>query len=106
MEREDYFFGEYETQSYKKVYALIIYDIIDNKKRTKLAKELLAYGDRVQKSGFEINVSERKFNKLLQIIPKYCGEHDSIRVYRITGKNLVYKWGVDMENEQEDVIIV
>ena len=39
-------------------------------------------------------------------IQNYCSECDSIRIYRITGKNLVYKWGVDKSSEQEDVIII
>ena len=29
-----------------------------------------------------------------------------IRVYRISGKNLVYKWGTDKTPEQEDVIVI
>jgi len=96
----------YEVARNKKVYALIIYDIVDNKKRTKFSNLLLGYGDRVQKSGFEIKVSERKFEQLLKEIPMYCDTCDSIRVYRISGKNLVYKWGTDKTPEQEDVIVI
>ncbi len=106
MEREDYFFGEYQENDSKKVYALIIYDIADNKTRTKFAKFLMGYGDRIQKSGFEVTISEKKFEKLLREIPKYCSSIDSIRVYRITGKNLVYKWGIDETSYEEDLIII
>ena len=51
---EDYFFETLsEDSKEKKVYVLIIYDIIENKKRTKLAKFLQGYGFRIQKSAFE-----------------------------------------------------
>ena len=51
---EDYFFETpSEDSKEKKVYVLIIYDIIENKKRTKLAKFLQGYGFRIQKSAFE-----------------------------------------------------
>ncbi len=106
MEREDYFFGETQDTDVKKVYALIIYDIVDNKARNKFAKFLLGYGNRIQKSGFEISVSEKKFDKILREIPKYCGSVDSIRVYRIAGQNLVYKWGVDDSILQDDLIFL
>lgn len=88
------------------VYALVIYDIVDNKTRVKFAKFLQGYGNRIQKSGFEVVVSEKKFDKLLSEISKYCSSKDSIRVYRITGQNLVYKWGTDNSMEQDDLIII
>ena len=72
----------------------------------KFAKYLLGYGNRVQKSGFEVSVSEKKFEKLLNEIPRYCSSVDSIRVYRITGQNLVYKCGVDDNCFQEDLIFL
>lgn len=107
MEREDYFFGEALLKGKKKVYALVIYDIVSNKKRTKFAKIMEGYGNRIQKSGFEISVSEAKFNELLEIIPYYCDKlEDSIRVYRIEGRNLVHKWGIDVSTEQDDIIII
>jgi CRISPR-associated protein Cas2 len=106
MEREDYFFGEFRQVDTKKVYALVIYDIIENKKRVKFAKVMEGYGNRVQKSAFEVSLSEKKFEKLLTVIPKFYGMDDTIRVYRITGKNLVYKWGKDSSTNQEDLIII
>ena len=106
MEREDYFFGEGQQRDSRKVYALVIYDIIENKKRTKFAKLMEGYGNRIQKSGFEVTLSENKFNKLLNEIPKFCGAVDTIRVYRITGQNLVYKWGKDSSVAQEELIII
>ncbi len=106
MEREDYFFGEFQNGNNNKVYALVIYDITDNKTRGRFAKFLQGYGERIQKSGFEVVISEKKFSQLLKEIPKYCSSTDSIRVYRISGKNLVYKWGITTDVTQDEIIIV
>lgn len=103
---EDYFF-EKETQTHKaKVYALVIYDITDNKKRTKFAKFMNGYGTRVQKSCFEVALSLSAYNKMMKKIGRYCDEEDSIRVYRLSGKNHVYTWGRMGIIEDEEVIIV
>lgn len=104
---EDYFFccGE-KTSSDRSVYALVIYDIVENKKRTKFAKYMKGYGNRVQKSCFEVLISQRKFEKLLNGIGRYCGEEDSIRIYRIHGKSQVYQWGRTNFSEEEEVIVL
>ena len=45
---DDYFFETTEFESKEnKLYILIIYDIIDNKKRNRLAKFLQGYGFRI-----------------------------------------------------------
>ena len=106
MEIEDYFFGECETNKSGMIYALIIYDITDNKRRLKLAKMLKGYGNRVQKSGFEIHVSKAKYEKLLKKISQYCGDSDSIRLYKINAQSEVKKWGVDLSQEYEEVIVI
>ena len=55
---EDYFFSTVEENTQeKKAYVLIIYDIVDNAKRVRLAKFLQGYGFRVQKSAFEALIS-------------------------------------------------
>ncbi len=106
MDREDYFFGEISDNRRNKVYALVIYDIVENTKRTKFARFLSGYGNRVQKSAFEVSITEKKFDEMLRKIPSFCTMEDSIRVYRISGKNLVHKWGIDYLEEQEDIIII
>ena len=60
MEREDYFFNIDEKTTSDNVFVLIIYDIVDNKKRIKLSKMLLGYGFRIQKSAFEAIIPKRK----------------------------------------------
>ena len=50
IEDENYFFNIEEEPENDKVFVLIIYDIVENKKRVKLSKLLLGYGFRIQKS--------------------------------------------------------
>ena len=50
---EDYYFQIAEELEDDKQFILIIYDIVDNKRRVKFAKFLEGYGKRVQKSAFE-----------------------------------------------------
>ena len=102
---EDYFFGA-EGGGRPNVYALVIYDIVDNKKRTRFAKFMSGFGRRVQKSCFETTVSLTAFNKMLDGITEFCDDEDSIRVYRLSGASQVYSWGKDEQEEDEDVIVL
>lgn len=106
MDREDYFFSVEENASSDNVFVLIIYDIIDNKKRLKLSKMLLGYGFRIQKSAFEAIVPKRKYQELLERLPAYTSAEDSIRVYKIIGKGQVVSFGKPMENEADDIIVI
>lgn len=106
MEREDYFFEVDENKSTRKVFVLIIYDIVDNKKRQRFAKWLLGYGVRVQKSAFEAHLRKDKFDKLVKGIPKRIGAQDSVRIYKINGKGQIISWGKDESEESEDIIVI
>lgn len=107
MEMEEYFFFKGEkSSSIDRVYALVIYDIINNKKRTKFAKFMLGYGNRVQRSCFEVMVSHKVFDKMIKHIGTYCDAEDSIRVYRIQGKSHVYQWGRKVTDDEEDVMVL
>ena len=68
---EDYYFQINEALEDDKQFVLIIYDIVDNKKRIKFSKMLEGYGKRVQKSAFEAMLSSKSYNKLMEEIPKY-----------------------------------
>lgn len=109
---EDYFFDPFDEETKikdNKVYVLIIYDIVENKKRTKLAKFLLGYGFRIQKSCFEAILPENKFQKLLKGLEKFVNDEDeinSVRVYKFYSRAQVYSFGRQMEIESEDVIII
>ena len=105
---ENYFWNTEETQSVKKLYVLIIYDIVDNKRRVKFAKFLEGYGKRVQKSAFEAMLSSQRYEKMVREIPKYIelkDNEDNVRIYRITGKGKVTSWGTVPEFEEEIILI-
>ena len=63
-EMENYFWNTEENNYSKKLFVLVIYDIIDNKRRVKFAKEMSGYGFRGQKSAFEALIEEKLFIKL------------------------------------------
>lgn len=88
---ENYFWNTEETQSVKKLYVLIIYDIVDNKKRLAFSKKLNGYGFRVQKSAFEAMIDK---------------EIDSVRVYKIRGSGEVNLFGISNTITDEEVIIL
>lgn len=104
---EDYFFETpMEENRECKVYVLIIYDIIDNRKRVKLSKFLQGYGFRIQKSAFEAMLSPRLYQDLKKKIAAFASEEDSIRVYKIIGKGQVTCFGKKDETDAGDVIII
>lgn len=103
---ENYFFEIDEKTTKDEVFVLIIYDIVDNKRRLKLSKYLQGYGFRVQKSAFEARISKRKYQKLLREIPRYIGELDSVKVYKIIGSGQVTAFGKNMDIQNEDIIVI
>ena len=106
MERENYFFEIEKEVDYNKIFVLIIYDIVDNKKRIRFSKFMLGYGNWVQKSAFEAKLTQKKYNRLMNNIPKFCSKEDSIRVYRITGKSQVTCWGYKDITDEDEIIII
>lgn len=106
MEREDYFFDTENEGTREKLFVLVIYDIADNRKRVKLAKYLQGFGQRVQKSAFEMHLTRKVYDKMIKGISGYCGKEDSIRVYRITGKGMVSAWGYEVVQEDNDLILL
>lgn len=89
----------------KRLYVLIIYDIVEDARRRKLVKFLQGYGIRVQKSAFEAKINKKLYHKLLVELPKYVGEDDNIRVYKLNDNNKVVNFGVDNNIELDQVII-
>ena len=61
---------------------IVSYDIPDDRKRNKVAKTLLDFGDRVQHSVFECLLNKKLFEELLEKLKKLMTEkEDSIRIY-------------------------
>lgn len=103
---ENYFFDIQDEKKDDRVFVLIIYDIVDNGRRVKLAKYLQGYGFRVQKSAFEATIKEKVYRKMLDGLPKFVTEEDNIRVYKIIGKGQVLNIGKEIELESDDLIII
>lgn len=104
---ENYFWNMQETHTAKKMYILIIYDIVDNKRRYRFAKRMKGYGFRVQRSAFEAYVSDALYRKLLKEVPRIINlEDDSVRIYRIRDDSEVELFGKNVKIEDKDVIII
>lgn len=85
---------------------LIIYDIMENKTRAKMVKLLESYGRRVQKSAFEVLISNSQYNVLIDKIGKVMDQEDNVRIYRLNSSNEVLLLGTSMTIYEDEVIIV
>lgn len=90
----------------KKYLVLVIYDIVDNKRRAKMVKALSYYGLRVQKSAFEVMLTKKQYEIMLsRINPVIDEQTDSLRVYILNDVVNVYTWGVG-ESKVDDCVII
>jgi len=88
---------------------VVSYDIVDDEKRTRLAKELLNFGRRVQKSVFECRLDEGKYLEMKRKVEKIIDmEKDSVRYYALCQRCVsgieFSGWGT--VTEDEDTIVV
>lgn len=90
----------------KECIVLIIYDIVDNKKRNKMVKCLERYGVRVQKSAFEALLGRKKYDRLIDESHRIIDlATDSLRIYILDSIVNVYTWGLG-ERKEEDCVIL
>lgn len=90
----------------RKFIVLMIYDIVDNKRRNKMVKCLETYGVRVQKSAFEALLNRRQYEKMLRESSILIDEAvDSLRVYVLDDIIDVYTWGIGERKETDCVIL-
>ena len=94
---ERYCFGNQENKNRY----LVIYDIADNKKRTKVAKLFEGYGMRVQLSAFEFSLTKIQYKKLQQKLFKIINDEDNIRIYQLNSKPIVHD-KLDLETTMLD----
>ena len=86
---------------------LIIYDVVNDKKRYRIAKKLKGYGEWVQRSAFECHLTLRQYEKMIKDIFSYFDfETDLLRIYRLTGQAEVKVYGKIKETENEDIVII
>jgi len=63
------------------MYYVVMYDIESDGIRRKIVRELNRYGNRVQKSVFEIFIHARDLREMKKRIQKVLQKNDSFRVY-------------------------
>jgi len=67
-----------------RMFYVISYDIVDDKKRRKLAKYLESYGVRVQYSVFETELSDTQLSAMIRGISSRIDKStDTVRIYAI-----------------------
>jgi CRISPR-associated protein Cas2 len=66
------------------MFTIISYDIVDDKRRTKVLKLLKGYGTRVQYSVFECDLNTQQFTRLGHELGVIIDQDtDSVRCYRL-----------------------
>ncbi len=66
------------------MFTIISYDIVQDRRRTKIMKFLLGYGSRVQYSVFECDLTAEQFTKVLATLVRLAdAQTDSVRCYQL-----------------------
>jgi CRISPR-associated protein Cas2 len=64
------------------MHIIVVYDIPDNKRRERLRKNLLRFGNPVQKSVFEFDLTPRELEKMTKSIRAIMSaDEDNVRYY-------------------------
>jgi len=87
------------------MFVMISYDIVNDKNRLRLMKFLKDYGDRVQKSVFECNLSPKTYETVKKGVEKIINKRkDRVRYYRICKGCMerieISGWGEVSEDEE------
>lgn len=88
---------------------IVSYDIVETKRRTRLAKKLLNFGSRVQYSVFECDLNQQQLAEMKkQILPLLDLEQDSLRIYRLceTCLKAIASFGVKKGWEDDNGVTV
>ena len=101
---------EYEEMEFiaadeRRYIVLVIYDITDNRRRARMVKCLERYGIRVQKSAFEAFLTEKKYDRMVELTSGIIDPAtDSLRIYLLANHTSVRSWGIG-DRHVEDVVI-
>ncbi len=91
------------------MFVVVAYDIVDDRKRTQVAKLMKQYGVRVQKSVFECILDDRRYLRMKEQIEKLIDwDEDGVRYYTLCMgcvKNIETS-GVGIVLDEEELIIV
>ncbi len=91
------------------MFVIVSYDIVDNKRRSKVSKCMMQFGDRVQFSVFECNVESAEMEKMRLKLKKIINEKDdNIRIYTICSncKSRIELLGQGRISEDPNLIII
>ncbi len=91
------------------MFVLVSYDVVDDRRRNRIAKVLERFGDRVQMSVFECNVEIDEMERMRAALTKHINaDKDSVRIYRLclTCKSKIEIMGYGTVSEDPDVIVV
>ena len=102
MDNWDVLEEDFEKNDYEDYCTIIvIYDIISNKRRTRLSKILSGFGYRIQKSSFECVLTKEKCDLLVSMIDDFAIDVDFIRIYKLNRnvKTIIYGSKPDTENK-------
>lgn len=92
---------------HEKFLVLIIYDIVDNRRRYAFCKYISSYAIRVQKSCFETFLTKKQFAEMSSKIDYYINNNeDNVRIYRLSGYGKVHNYGSTIEEFYQDNIIL
>ncbi|SES98352.1 CRISPR-associated endonuclease Cas2 [[Clostridium] polysaccharolyticum] len=105
-EEEEALFDVGQEERSIKYRVLVIYDIVEDKRRNKFVKFVSGFGFRVQKSAFEGKLDKLLYRRLLEGIPLRITSEDNVRVYKLSNNGEVMSWGGVNDVSLEDVIIM
>lgn len=90
------------------MFIVVTYDIIDDKRRSKIAKRLKDYGIRVQKSVFECLLEEEKIKCMIEKATPLLKEEDSFRIYCLceSCRKKIKSYGDERITDDPEVYIV
>ncbi|WP_239480338.1 CRISPR-associated endonuclease Cas2 [Megamonas hypermegale] len=85
---------------------MVIYDIVDDKRRTKMVHCLESFGTRVQKSAFEGFLTKTQYDKMIHKCKNFIDpKTDSLRIYIVEKFINTYSFGVDKRKKFDCIII-
>lgn len=91
------------------MFILVSYDIVDDRRRSKVANALKNYGRRVQYSVFECILERDRIKKMIEVINGLINkQEDSVRIYQLCDTCLrkTKVCGVGKITEDEEMFIV
>lgn len=93
-----------------KVQFVVVYDVVNDRRRVRLARTLKGYLEHVQKSVFEGPLEERRIEQLQRAVSRIVRRDvDSVRYYSLCRRcreaTEIVGTGVRVEEDTDDIVI-